>query len=171
MYGRVVVNSVTARLGVSLRRIAKHTVSPQRRYLQQLSTIPLKGRELTDFAFAFEYRGLPSYAISSLTAHSIDGVLLRSSKALPRAKKALSYLQTHDIPFILLTNSGGKPESERITELSQRLEIPLDESSFIQSHTPFTELVAGVEKQDGLRDKCILVTGGEGEKCRQVAEK
>ena len=96
---------------------------------------------------------------------SIDGVLLRSSNPLPRARKALTYLQKHHIPFILLTNGGGKTEVERVQEISDRLEVPLDVSMFIQSHTPFTELVGEY------KDKCILVLGGEGDKVRKVAEK
>lgn len=100
---------------------------------------------------------------------SIDGVLLRSSKPLPRAHRALSYLQTHRIPFILLTNGGGKSEQERVQQLSQLLEVPLDTSMFVQSHTPFAEL-ANSHSKENLKDKCILVVGGEGEKCRRVAE-
>lgn len=103
---------------------------------------------------------------------SIDGVLLRSAKPLPRAPQALKYLQRHQIPFILLTNGGGKGEQERVDELSQRLDVPLDTKMFIQSHTPFAEFVhnAGPEQQS-LKDKCVLVLGGDRDKCRQVAEK
>ena len=96
---------------------------------------------------------------------SIDGVLLRSSNPLPRAHETLSYLQKQRIPFILLTNGGGKSETERVEELSQRLEVPLNVDMFVQSHTPFTELA------DEYKDKCVLVSGGDGDKCRQVAEK
>ncbi|SLM34699.1 HAD-superfamily hydrolase, subfamily IIA, CECR5 [Lasallia pustulata] len=111
---------------------------------------------IPDFAFAFD----------------IDGVLLRSSKALPRAQKALKYLQSQRIPFILLTNGGGKYESERVDELSDRLGVPLDNGMFIQSHTPFAEMVENSEMYGkGLKDSCILVTGGDGDKCRHVAEK
>lgn len=39
---------------------------------------------------------------------------------------------------------------------------------FIQSHTPFAELAHG---ENNLRDKCIMVVGGEGARCREVAEK
>jgi ribonucleotide monophosphatase NagD (HAD superfamily) len=102
---------------------------------------------------------------------SIDGVLIRSSKPLARAKKALTYLQSQNIPFILLTNGGGKHETERVEELSKRLDVQLDPSLFIQSHTPFAELVHGRRGQEGLKDKCILVTGGDGGRCREVAEK
>lgn len=108
-----------------------------------------------------------------LTAPSIDGVLLRSSKRLPKASKTLGYLQRHFIPFILLTNGGGKRESERVKELSQRLYIPLKTSLFIQSHTPFAELVHGdgTPEQPAMQDKCILVVGGHRHHCREVAEK
>lgn len=102
---------------------------------------------------------------------SIDGVLVRSSKPLPRARKALSYLQANRIPFILLTNGGGKHESERIEELSDRLGVSLDTGMFVQSHTPFAGLVDGNGEQEALRDKCVLVIGGEGDRCREVAEK
>ncbi|CAD6592715.1 MAG: hypothetical protein ASARMPRED_006643 [Alectoria sarmentosa] len=102
-------------------------------------------------------------------AFAIDGVLIRSSEALPRAHRALSYLQTHRIPFILLTNGGGKSEQERVQQLSQLLEVPLDTSMFVQSHTPFAELANGHGKEN-LKDKCILVVGGDGDKCRRVAE-
>lgn len=106
-----------------------------------------------------------------LIEYSIDGVLLRSSKPLPKAQTSLEYLQHHRVPFILLTNGGGKSEQERVAELSDRLQVPLDVSMFVQSHTPFTQLVDGSElSQAPLRDKCILVTGGDGDKCRRVAE-
>ncbi len=39
---------------------------------------------------------------------------------------------------------------------------------FVQSHTPFAELIHG---EDSLRDKCIMVVGGEGGRCRDVAER
>ena len=122
------------------------------------------------FGFAFEYSSPRSITIGScLYVDSIDGVLLRSSKPLPRAHRALSYLQHHRIPFILLTNGGGKSEQERVQQLAQLLEVSLDTSMFVQSHTPFAEL-ANENSKDNLRNKCILVIGGEGDKCRRVAE-
>ncbi|KAJ4520131.1 hypothetical protein HRR83_002095 [Exophiala dermatitidis] len=104
-----------------------------------------------DFAFAFD----------------IDGVLLRSAKPIPHAPQTLQFLQRNTIPFILLTNGGGKHESERVKDLSERLSVPLDTSMFVQSHTPFAELVHG---ENSLRHKCILVVGGEAGRCRAVAE-
>jgi ribonucleotide monophosphatase NagD (HAD superfamily) len=96
-------------------------------------------------------------------AFDIDGVLLRSSDPLPRATKALSYLQSQRIPYILLTNGGGKHESERVADLSKKLEVDMDTSMFVQSHTPFADM-------DQYKDKTVMVVGGEGDKCRVVAE-
>jgi len=101
---------------------------------------------------------------------SIDGVLLRSSAPIPGASEALAYLHNNNIPFILLTNGGGKHESARVAELSKKFGVPLSEENFVQSHTPFKQLVEGTETVKGLKDKTILVTGGDGDKCRKVAE-
>jgi HAD superfamily hydrolase (TIGR01450 family) len=105
-----------------------------------------------------------------LTSNSIDGVLLRSSSPLPGASEALNLLHSNNIPFILLTNGGGKHESARVAELSKKLNVPLTEENFVQSHTPFRQLVEGSEDTQALKDKTILVTGGDGDACRKVAE-
>ncbi|KAI9811264.1 MAG: hypothetical protein M1826_003274 [Phylliscum demangeonii] len=99
-------------------------------------------------------------------AASIDGVLLRSAQPVGRSPEALALLQRRGIPFILLTNGGGRHESDRVAELSRALHVPLDLASFVQSHTPFAELAA---EEGGLREECILVIGGDGDNCRQVA--
>jgi HAD superfamily hydrolase (TIGR01450 family) len=106
----------------------------------------------------------------SIFYSSIDGVLLRSSQPVPGAPEALEYLHDNNIPFILLTNGGGKHESARVAELSKKLGVPLTEENFVQSHTPFKQLVEGSDTVDALQDKTILVTGGDGDKCRRVAE-
>lgn len=98
-----------------------------------------------------------------LTPCSIDGVLLHVSKPIPGAAETLRFLQKHNIPFILLTNGGGRQESERVADLSSKLGVPLTTSNFVQSHTPFQELV------DDLADKTILVTGANADKCRAIA--
>lgn len=102
--------------------------------------------------------------------YSIDGVLLRSSTPLPGATSSLRYLQAHRIPFILLTNGGGKTEAQRVADLSRHLDVPLDVDMFVQSHTPFAQLVEGNERLPKLKDECVLVLGGEGNQCRDVAE-
>lgn len=82
---------------------------------------------------------------------------------MPRAHKALSYLQSQRVPFIFLTNGGGKHESERVADLSNKLSVPIDTSMFVQSHTPFADM-------DHLKNKTVMVVGGEADKCRAVAE-
>lgn len=65
-------------------------------------------------------------------------------------------------PYIFLTNGGGKFETERCHDLSQQLEIEVSPGQFICGHTPMREFAD--------RYGTVLVVGGEGEKCRQVAE-
>lgn len=89
---------------------------------------------------------------------------------LAHARRSLQYLQSKGIPFILLTNGGGKDESTRVENLSRQLHVSLDTSIFVQSHTPFATLVEGNGQQEGLKDKCVLVLGGQGNKCREVAQ-
>lgn len=108
-----------------------------------------------DFAFAFD----------------IDGVLLRSSNNLPGAPASLGFLHNHNIPFILLTNGGGKLETERVAQLSAKFGVPLSTENFIQSHTPFQQMVTGTEEQESLKDKTVLVTGNDQERVREIALK
>ncbi|KAJ9162081.1 HAD-superfamily hydrolase [Coniochaeta hoffmannii] len=105
-----------------------------------------------DFAFAFD----------------IDGVLVRGGNAIPEAVEAMKVLNGENeygirIPYIFLTNGGGKFETERCRDLSKQLEIEVSPGQFICGHTPMRELS---DKYRGT----VLVVGGEGEKCRQVAE-
>lgn len=88
------------------------------------------------------------------------------SEPIPGATESLKFLQDHNIPFILLTNGGGKPEADRVRDLTEKLGVPLTTDNFIQSHTPFRDLVDGPE---GLKDKTILVTGSNPERCREIA--
>jgi len=98
---------------------------------------------------------------------SIDGVLLHVAKPIPGATETLKFLQDNNIPFILLTNGGGKREADRVKDLSEKLGVPLTTENFVQSHTPFQQLVDG---PDGLRDKAILVTGSDYQRCRLIAK-
>jgi len=61
-----------------------------------------------------------------------------------------------------LTNGGGKTEQERCVQLSKQMELEISPGQFICGHTPMKEMA---EKY-----KTVLVVGGEGEKCRHVAE-
>ena len=65
-------------------------------------------------------------------------------------------------PYIFLTNGGGKTEEERCQDLSRQLHITVSPGQFICGHTPMREMA---EKYH-----TVLVVGGEGEKCREVAE-
>ena len=68
------------------------------------------------------------------------------------------------MPFILLTNGGGKSEAERIAQINSILDLSLDEKILVQSHTPLKQFVGTYG------DKHVLIVGGDGDKCRQVAE-
>lgn len=90
---------------------------------------------------------------------------MRSSKPIPGAADTLTMLKDQGIPFILLTNGGGKHETERVAEISEKLQVPLDPTVLIQSHSPFAELAGSLE------NKRVLVAGGDGDSCRRVAER
>lgn len=61
-----------------------------------------------------------------------------------------------------MTNGGGKTEEERCRDLSSQLDQDIKPGQFICGHTPMREMA---EKYG-----TVLVIGGEGEKCRLVAE-
>lgn len=65
-------------------------------------------------------------------------------------------------PYIFVTNGGGKSEEERCRDLGKQLDLEISPGQFICGHTPMREMV---EKYH-----TVLVVGGEGEKCRIVAE-
>ncbi|KAM0325861.1 hypothetical protein ACHAQA_007164 [Verticillium albo-atrum] len=94
----------------------------------------------------------------------IDGVLSKGTTPLPGAKEAIQTLQAQHIPFIFLTNGGGLTERAHVEKLGVKLGIStLDEGQFIQSHTPYRELVPEY------RDKNILVLGGHSNLIRSLA--
>ncbi|KAM3074216.1 hypothetical protein ACMFMG_002962 [Clarireedia jacksonii] len=100
-------------------------------------------------------------------AFDIDGVLIRGGRPIPEAIEAMKVLNGENewgvrVPYIFLTNGGGKTEAERCIDLSRQLDIEVSPSQFICGHTPMREMV---EKYN-----TVLVIGGEGEKCRHVAE-
>lgn len=100
-------------------------------------------------------------------AFDIDGVLVRGGKAIPEAIEAMKVLNGQNdygvnVPYIFLTNGGGKTEAERCADLSKQLELDIKPAQFICGHTPMREMADEY--------KTVLVIGGEGEKCRLVAE-
>ncbi|KAF2774141.1 HAD-superfamily hydrolase [Teratosphaeria nubilosa] len=100
-------------------------------------------------------------------AFDIDGVLIRGGRPIPEAIEAMKVLNGQNsygikIPYIFVTNGGGKTEQERCIQLSQQLEIEVSPGQFICGHTPMREMAS--------KYHTVLVIGGEGEKCRHVAE-
>ncbi|KAF2126914.1 HAD-superfamily hydrolase [Dothidotthia symphoricarpi CBS 119687] len=100
-------------------------------------------------------------------AFDIDGVLIRGGRPLPEAIEAMKMLNGENeygvkVPYIFVTNGGGKSEAERCIQLSQQMEMEISPGQFICGHTPMREMA---EKYN-----TVLVVGGEGEKCRDVAE-
>ncbi|KAF2005752.1 phosphatidyl synthase [Amniculicola lignicola CBS 123094] len=100
-------------------------------------------------------------------AFDIDGVLIRGGRPIPEAIEAMKMLNGENqygikVPYIFVTNGGGKTEQERCLQLSQQLEMEVSPGQFICGHTPMREMAE--------KFKTVLVVGGEGEKCRHVAE-
>ncbi|KAL2255090.1 hypothetical protein VTK26DRAFT_4152 [Humicola hyalothermophila] len=97
----------------------------------------------------------------------IDGVLVHGDRLIPEARRALEMLNGDNqlgikIPHIFLTNGSGKPELARTEQLSRILHSPVSTEQFIQSHTPMRALAEYYGT--------VLVVGGEGYRCRDVAE-
>ncbi|ORX99227.1 HAD-like domain-containing protein [Clohesyomyces aquaticus] len=97
----------------------------------------------------------------------IDGVLVHGDRLIPEGQRVLEILNGDNelgikIPHIFLTNGSGKPEKPRVEQLSKILHSPISTDQFIQSHTPMRALAEYY--------KTVLVVGGEGYKCREVAE-
>ncbi|GAB1318523.1 HAD-type phosphatase [Madurella fahalii] len=97
----------------------------------------------------------------------IDGVLVHGDRLIPEGKRVLEMLNGDNqlgirIPHIFLTNGSGKPELARTEQLSKILQNPISTEQFIQSHTPMRALAEYYNT--------VLVVGGEGYRCREVAE-
>ena len=99
---------------------------------------------------------------------SIDGVLLRSSEPIPGAAESIQFLQDNHIPYTLLTNGGGVHETEKAADVSAKLGVKIPGHLAVLSHTPFQEMVHGMEN---LQHKNVLVLGSDPEKCREIAER
>ncbi|KAK0644295.1 HAD-like domain-containing protein [Cercophora newfieldiana] len=109
----------------------------------------------------------PYVADNFAFAFDIDGVLIRGGRPIPEAIEAMKVLNGENefgiqVPYIFLTNGGGKFETERCRDLSRQLEIDVSPGQFICGHTPMREFAN--------RYGTVLVVGGEGETCREVAE-
>jgi HAD superfamily hydrolase (TIGR01456 family) len=97
----------------------------------------------------------------------IDGVLVHGDRLIPEGQRTLDMLNGNNqlgikIPHIFLTNGSGKPELARVDQLSSILHNKISTEQFIQSHTPMRALAEYYDT--------VLVVGGEGYRCREVAE-
>ena len=111
--------------------------------------------------------GMVKKAKNMAFAFDIDGVLVHGDRLIPEGKRALEILNGDNelgikIPHIFLTNGSGKPEQPRCDQLSKILGNPVSTEQFIQSHTPMSALAEYYNT--------VIVVGGEGYKCREVAE-
>lgn len=110
-----------------------------------------------------DHERVASYAF----CFDIDGVILRGPNTIPEAVEALRMLNGDNkynikVPSIYVTNGGGKPEKQRAEDLSKRLNYDIRVDQIIQGHTPMRDLVPLY--------KNVLVVGGVGNVCRNVAE-
>ncbi len=87
---------------------------------------------------------------------------MHGRKPIEGASKSLQMLNEKAVPWILLTNGGGRSEADRVRELSDYLGVKIHLDQFCQSHTPFKSL------RD--RYQTIMVSGGRGDVCKQVAK-
>lgn len=109
------------------------------------------------------HKRVASYAF----CFDIDGVILRGATVIPEAIKAMKMLSGENeynitVPSIFVTNGGGKPEYVRAQDLSNKLHVNITPEQVIQGHTPMKALVDIYEN--------VLVVGGVGDVCRNVAE-
>lgn len=147
------LSSVVHADGTSSGRPSMPSIQPTREMLasqvQDMESDKVKAAK--DMAFVFD----------------IDGVLVHGDRLIPEGQKALEILNGDNelgikIPHIFLTNGSGKVESQRIKQLAGILKNPIHLDQFIQSHTPMRALSEYYDT--------VLVVGGEGYKCREVAE-
>lgn len=59
-------------------------------------------------------------------------------------------------------------EVEKARDVSAKLGVTIPPQLAVLSHTPFKDLVYG---QENLQHKNVFVTGGDPEKCRDIAER
>ncbi|KAI3339718.1 HAD-like domain-containing protein [Ustulina deusta] len=101
--------------------------------------------------------------ISFAFAFDVDGVLVKGDKPIPGARETIKMLQEKHVPFILLTNGGGKTEEAHVASIGERLGVEVSKAQFIQSHSPYRELVPEYQ------DKNILVLGGYNNDIKNIA--
>ncbi|KAG1046649.1 hypothetical protein G6F46_007586 [Rhizopus delemar] len=118
------------------------------------------------FARSISTANRPNYAF----AFDIDGVIIKGKRLIPEATRALKLLNgdngaNRKVPFVLLTNGGGVTEEEKAEQISEIVGVRIDPKAVILSHSPMQNLVSKYQ------DKRVLIVGGAGRKCFEVAKK
>ncbi|RUP47617.1 Haloacid dehalogenase-like hydrolase-domain-containing protein, partial [Jimgerdemannia flammicorona] len=135
------------------------------------------------YGFAFDIDGVlikvsslkhpPRFALASIS---------RASPHLPArvsCTRATMYSQRHAaiqllngenpsgrrIPWLLLTNGGGITEDKKAEQLSKKLGVHISPQQLVLSHSPMKALIPTFENTP------VLVVGGAGHSCREVAER
>jgi len=147
----------------------KHLMAPSDAH-EIAASMEIARHELEEFRSATASPATPEETLVTdkfAFAFDIDGVLIRGGKVIPEAVEAMKVLNGQNqygikVPYIFVTNGGGKTEQERCLQLSNQLQLEVSPGQFICGHTPMREMA---EKYH-----TVLVVGGEGEKCRLVAE-
>lgn len=147
----------------------KHLMTPSDAH-EVAASMEIARHELEEFRSATTSPGAPAETLVTdkfAFAFDIDGVLIRGGKVIPEAVDAFKMLNGENeygikVPYIFVTNGGGKTEQERCLQLSKQLQIEVSPGQFICGHTPMREMAE--------KFHTVLVVGGEGEKCRHVAE-
>lgn len=143
--GRTLLSSPLAVPRLSFGNVSLNAVAPK--FKKSIIDHP----RVSSYAFAFD----------------IDGVLIRGPETLSYGVEAIKYLEGNNpynikVPYIFVTNGGGKHESVRAEDLSARLKTDITVDQIVQGHTPMKDLSNTY--------KNVLVVGGVGNTCRDVAE-
>jgi len=103
-------------------------------------------------------------------AFDVTGVLLKSKRAIPKAKEALMSLKERQIPFVVLTNAGGRTEAARAKYINDILGTDiLSKENVIQSHTPMQLVYKQLEFDNKIDDNHLAVIGGS-EQVNDIAD-
>ncbi|OZJ03754.1 hypothetical protein BZG36_03055 [Bifiguratus adelaidae] len=135
----------------------------------QEQTLPSKPVTLSPARKVHHPKAEEQWHTKTAIAFDIDGVLLRGGHVLPEGKRALRMLNGENpkkkkVPHVFITNGGGVTEDKRAADLSKKFGVNILPSQIVQSHTPMKSLV------DKYKDQLVLVVGGEGLACREVAK-
>ncbi|KAK7069856.1 Haloacid dehalogenase-like hydrolase domain-containing 5 [Halocaridina rubra] len=86
----------------------------------------------------------------------IDGVIVRGQRILPTAREAFSLLVDKSgnfrVPTVFVTNAGNALRSGKAEQLSQWLDVKVDEDQVVMAHSP-------LKMFDQYFDKQVLISG------------